>query len=179
MCGLSPSTTISSIFIQCFGIITLLQVHSLSIISRTRQTFSSFIIQNIYQNQCSNFLHVVHEGHIQLKYYYLSGFVHLQKFKKARVYQGCFTVFSRAFPELLKHRMKIITFTMNCLKHLIENVRPSQQNVSFPITLHSKGWVGRIKKKSKNNFKVIQFLQIENFFIFTEIAKNMGRLCFL
>ena len=37
------------------------------------------------------------------------------------------------------------------------------------------GSVGRIKKeKSKNNFKAIQFLQIENFFIFTEISKNMA-----
>ena len=38
-------------------------------------------------------------------------------------------------------------------------LRPSQWNVSFPIALHSKGWVGRSdKKKSKLNFKVIQLL---------------------
>ena len=37
-------------------------------------------------------------------------------------FEGCFIIFSMAFPGLLKTRMKI-TFTMNCLQqHLIVNV---------------------------------------------------------
>ena len=47
--------------------------------------------------------------------------------KKSRVFQGCSTVLSRAFPGLLKPRIKI-TFTTNCLnQHLRVNVITAKQ----------------------------------------------------
>ena len=54
--------------------------------------------------------------------------------QKSRVFQGCFTIFSRALPGFLKPRMKI-TFTTNHLKqHLIVNVVTVKQQCAPSVS---------------------------------------------
>ena len=60
--------------------------------------------------------------------------------KKSRVFQAVLLFFSKAFPGLLKPKMKIITFTTNCLKQhyniiLIVNVITIKQQCAPSVLI--------------------------------------------
>ena len=65
---------------------------------------------------------------------FIAGFIHLQKFKNPGFSRAVLPFFSRAFPLLLKPRMKV-TFITNCLKqHLMVNVITVKQQCAACVS---------------------------------------------
>ena len=89
---------------------------------------------------------------------------------KSRVFHGCFSVFSRAFPgRFLKPGIKIIKFTMNCLKqHLRLNViTVKQQCAPKCIVFNTEQWF----LTQNEDFKMIRKSTISTITC-NEILKN-------